>query len=96
MIQIDGSHHDWLEARGPKLVLMGYIDDATGEVSGHFYDYEGTVPALDSFYHYAIKYGIPHSIYLDRHSTYYGTHRMSVREELSGCSGHFRTALSRK
>ena len=30
MVQMDGSHHDWLEGRGPKLVLMGYIDDATG------------------------------------------------------------------
>ncbi|MBI5099838.1 MAG: helix-turn-helix domain-containing protein [Nitrospirae bacterium] len=29
MIQMDGSHHDWFEGRGPKCVLMGYIDDAT-------------------------------------------------------------------
>src|SRR3989338_3629354 len=28
MIQMDGSHHDWLEGRGPELVLMAYIDDA--------------------------------------------------------------------
>jgi hypothetical protein len=34
MVQMDGSHHDWLEGRGPKLVLMGYIDDATGNVFG--------------------------------------------------------------
>ena len=25
--QMDGSHHDWLEKRGQRLVLMGYIDD---------------------------------------------------------------------
>ena len=30
MVQMDGSHHDWLEGRGPACVLMGYIDDATG------------------------------------------------------------------
>jgi len=42
MVQIDGSHHDWLEGRGPKLVLMGYIDDATSTVHARFYDYEGT------------------------------------------------------
>ncbi|MCB9757091.1 MAG: hypothetical protein H6753_01550 [Candidatus Omnitrophica bacterium] len=29
MVQMDGSHHLWLEDRGPKLVLMGFIDDAT-------------------------------------------------------------------
>ena len=29
MVQLDGSHHDWLEGRSPECVLMGYIDDAT-------------------------------------------------------------------
>ena len=38
MVQMDGSHHAWLEERGPKLVLMGYIDDAPGSVFGRFYD----------------------------------------------------------
>jgi len=70
MVQIDGSHHDWLEARGPKLVLMGYIDDATGRFYGKFYGYEGTTPAMDSLKGYISKYGIPKSVYLDRHSTY--------------------------
>ena len=36
MVQMDGSHHDWLEGRGPKLVLMGYIDDATSTVEAGF------------------------------------------------------------
>ena len=70
MIQMDGSHHDWLEDRGPKMVLMGYIDDATGRVYGKFYDYEGTMPAMDSLKGYVKKNGIPRSIYLDKHSTY--------------------------
>jgi hypothetical protein len=39
MVQIDGSHHDWFEGRGPKCVFMGYIDDATGRVYGMFYEY---------------------------------------------------------
>ena len=70
MVQMDGSHHDWLEERGPKLVLMGYIDDATGRVYGKFYDYEGTRPAMDSLKSYIKKHGLPRSIYLDKHSTY--------------------------
>jgi hypothetical protein len=70
MVQMDGSHHDWLEGRGPKLVLMGYIDDATGRFYGKFYAYEGTMPAMDSLKEYIRRYGIPKSIYLDRHSTY--------------------------
>ncbi len=70
MLQMDGSHHDWLEGRGPKLVLMGYIGDASNEVFGEFYDYEGTLPAMESFKHYVQQYGLPMSVYLDRHTTY--------------------------
>lgn len=70
MVQMDGSHHDWLECRGPKLVLMGFIDDATNEFFGRFYDYEGTMPAMGGLKGYIKRYGLPVSIYLDKHSTY--------------------------
>ena len=70
MVQMDGSHHDWLQGRGPKLVLMGYIDDATNRFYGRFYDYEGTMPAMGSLKGYIKRYGVPGSIYLDKHSTY--------------------------
>jgi len=84
MIQMDGSHHDWLEGRGSKLVLMGIIDDATNHVYGRFYDYEGTIPALDVMKMYVEKFGIPCSIYLDRHTTYKSTQKLSIDEELKG------------
>jgi hypothetical protein len=84
MEQGDGSHHDWLEGRGPKLVLMKYIDDATSRVFARFYDYEGTMPAMDSFYRYTKKYGLPHSLYMDRHSTYQSTERLGLEDELEG------------
>lgn len=80
MVQLDGSHHDWLEQRGPKLVLMGYIDDATGRFYGRFYGYEGTMPAMDSLKGYIRQYGIPKSIYLDRHSTYKINKKESYRD----------------
>jgi hypothetical protein len=82
MIQMDGSHHDWLEGRGPWLVLMGYIDDATGKVHARFYNYEGTIPAMDSFKRYIRKNGIPQSIYFDRHTTYKSTQKQSIEDEL--------------
>lgn len=84
MVQMDGSHHDWLEARGPELVLMGYKDDATGKVYARFYEYEGTMPALDSLKRYIDKYGIPQSLYLDKHSTYKSPKRLGIEEELMG------------
>jgi len=84
MIQIDGSHHDWFEGRGPRSVLMGYIDDATGKVFGRFYGYEGTIPAMDSFKRYIRKYGIPLSAYMDKHTTYKSPVEPSIEEEIAG------------
>lgn len=83
MVQIDGSCHDWLEGRGEVCVFMGYIDDATGNPFGRFYPYEGTFPAMDSFKRYVKKYGIPVSIYLDKHATYKSTKKPSVEDELN-------------
>jgi hypothetical protein len=82
MVQMDGSRHDWFEGRGPWCVLMGYIDDATGKVFGRFYDYEGTIPAMDSFKGYIQKQGLPMSIYLDRHTTYKSPAKASIQDEL--------------
>lgn len=85
MVQMDGSHHDWFEGRGPRCVLMGYIDDATGRVYGRFGEYEGTIPVMESFGCYIRKYGIPSSVYLDRHSTYKQSKgKLTIEEELAG------------
>jgi transposase InsO family protein len=84
MVQMDGSHHDWLEGRGPACVLMGYIDDATGRGFGRFYEYEGTLPAMDSFRRYIQRYGIPLKVYLDKHTTYKSNGKPTLEEELAG------------
>jgi len=84
MVQMDGSHHDWFEGRGPECVLMAYIDDATNRVYGKFYEYEGTIPAMDSFKRYIKKYGIPMSIYFDKHTTYKSTAEPTIEEEING------------
>jgi hypothetical protein len=82
MVQMDGSHHDWFEGRGPWCVLMGYIDDATGEAFGRFYPYEGTIPAMDSLRRYIKKKGLPMSVYLDKHTTYKSTAKPTIQDEL--------------
>lgn len=84
MLQMDGSHHKWFEERGEKSVLMAYIDDATGDVYGRFYSYEGTKPAMDSFRRYIVKNGIPVSVYTDRHTTYKSPAEPSIEEEIEG------------
>ena len=82
LVQVDGSDHDWLEGRDPRLILRGYVDDATGNTFGRFYNYEGTMPAMDSLRRYIERYGIPQSIYLDGHKTYKSTRKQTIEEQL--------------
>lgn len=84
LIQLDGSHHDWLEGRGPRCVLMAYIDDASSRVCARFYEYEGTLPAMDSFQRYIRQYGIPLAVYADKHTTYQSPAPPTVDEQLAG------------
>jgi len=96
MVQMDGSHHDWFEGRSPWCVLMGYVDDATGTVYARFYEYEGTLPAMDGFKRYIKLYGLPQSVYLDRHSTYKVTTKQTLEEELNDIQpmSHFEKSLA--
>jgi hypothetical protein len=84
LVQLDGSHHDWLEGRGPHGVLMAYIDDASSRVSARFYEYEGTIPAMDSFTRYVTRYGIPLAVYADKHTTYQSPAQPTVEDQLAG------------
>jgi transposase len=83
MVQMDGSHHDWFEGRGPWCVLMGYIDDATGIPFAKFCPCEGSLTAMDGFKGYIKKHGIPLSVYLDKHTTYKSTKKPTIEDELN-------------
>ena len=84
LVQLDGSHHDWFEKRGPRCVLLAYIDDANSRVFARFYEYEGTIPAMDSFQRYVRRYGIPLALYADKHTTYQSPAPPTVDEQLAG------------
>jgi len=84
MQQLDGSIHDWLEGRGPEMVLMSFIDDATGRVFAEFFEYEGTIPAMKLLKKYIKRYGVPKIVYLDRHSTYKSQREATIEEQLQG------------
>ena len=86
LVQLDGSHHDWLDGRGPRCVLMAYIDDASSRVFARFYAYEGTIPAMDSFTRYVTRHGIPLAVYADRHTTYQSSAKPTVEEQLAGAA----------
>jgi transposase len=71
MILWDGSRHDWLERRGPRLCLIGAIDDATGELlpGAHFVEQECTLGYLRVLREIVKHKGVPLSAYMDRHSS---------------------------
>jgi transposase len=67
MLQVDASHHDWLEGRSSRrVVLVAFIDDATSRVHARFYDGETLAAYFDLFLRYAKAFGLPASLYTDR------------------------------
>ena len=71
LVQIDGSHHPWLEDRGPKLTLLIAVADATGTVAQAAFrtseDTRGYLVLLEGLVR---QWGIPLALYGDRHSAF--------------------------
>jgi hypothetical protein len=71
LLQIDGSPHDWLEGRGPKLCLIGAIDDATSTVPYAFFqEQEDTQGYMLMLLEIVRTKGLPCALYHDRHSIF--------------------------
>lgn len=71
LVQFDGSHHEWFQDRGPKLVLHAAVDDATGKVLGAYFDEQETAAGyLTVFRQIALGPGIPLAVYTDRHGIF--------------------------
>ena len=82
LIQLDGSHHDWLEGRGPKGCMMNFVDDATGRALCRFSDEETTWAAADLLQAWVRQYGIPKALYCDWKNVY--KRQPTSREALEG------------
>jgi len=70
LVQADGSHHDWLEGRGPWLVLVVMIDDATSKTMARFYPAETTEAYMDLLGRYLRKRGRMTAMYVDQDSIF--------------------------
>lgn len=90
LLQIDGSQHDWLEGRGPRLTLIGAIDDATGHVpAALFRDQEDSQGYFLMLEQIVRTKGIPGALYHDRHGIFARSkgrnkHRLTIAEQLTG------------
>jgi hypothetical protein len=70
LVQADGSHHDWLEGRGPRMVLLSMIDDATSKLTSRFYPGETTEAYMGLLGRYLRKQGRMVAMYVDRDSIF--------------------------
>jgi len=87
MLLVDASRHDWLESRGPKLTLVGSVDDATGKVPAAWFQAEAEDSAgyLRLFRSIVEDAGVPWSIYRDQHGTMQRNDKnWTVDEQLAG------------
>lgn len=84
MVQMDGSHHDWFEGRGPRAVLMVMIDDATNRTWAQLFEEETTRASFDMMEQWTRRYGLPQSLYVDRDSIYRCEREATVAEQVAG------------
>jgi hypothetical protein len=71
LVQLDGSEHDWFEGRGPRCVLLVYIDDATSRIlHAEFVETEDTLTLMRATWSYLKRLGRPVAFYVDRDSIY--------------------------
>lgn len=71
LVQIDGSYHAWLEARGPKACLLVFVDDATSEIlAAQFVDHESYFAYAKVCKYYFRAVGLPVAFYSDKFSVF--------------------------
>jgi hypothetical protein len=83
LVQLDGSDHEWLEGRGPRCVLIVYIDDATSRILyAEFVHVEDTLTLMRTTKTYLLRYGRPIAYYVDKDSIYKVNRQATIEEEL--------------
>jgi len=70
LVQWDTSEHAWLEERGPKLYLIGMIDDASSRVHARFVRHDSTQENMRLLWSYLERYGRPVGFYTDKASLF--------------------------
>lgn len=70
LVQMDASHHDWLEGRGEKMALIAMIDDATSRIEARFCGGETLEGYFELVERWVRRHGRPVAVYTDRHSIF--------------------------
>jgi hypothetical protein len=86
LVQLDGSPHDWLESRGPRLTALGLQDDATGKIlAAQFFLSQSAAGYLALLRQLLRHRGIPLAFYGDHSGIFVRNDDFwSVEEQLAG------------
>jgi transposase len=86
LVQLDGSPHDWLEGRGPRLTALGMQDDATGKIlAAQFFPSETAFGYLCLLRQLLRRHGLPLAFYGDRSGVFVrNDDHWTVEEQLAG------------
>lgn len=87
LLQVDGSPHDWLEGRGPRLCLVGAIDDATSHVPYAVFRRQEDIQGYFAMLRRIVETkGVPLSLYHDKHTIFLSPKKEveTVEEQLAG------------
>ena len=86
LVQLDGSPHDWLEGRGPRLTALGMQDDATGKIlAAQFFPWETTFGYLCLLRQLLRRFGVPLAFYGDHSGIFVRNDDCwTVEEQLAG------------
>src|SRR3989442_6706176 len=86
LVQLDGSPHDWLEGRGPRLTAPGMQDDATGKIlAAQFFPSESATGFLSLLRQLLRRHGVPLAFYGDHSGIFVRNDDFwSVEEQLAG------------
>jgi transposase len=86
LVQLDGSPHDCLEGRGPRLTALGMQDDATGKIlAAQFFPSETTFGYLCLLRQLLRRFGVPLAFYGDHSGIFVRNDDCwTVEEQLAG------------
>ena len=86
LVQLDGSSHDWLEGRGPRLTALGMQDDASGKILAARFFLSETAEGYFHLLHCLLRRcGVPTAFYGDRSGVFVrNDDGWTLEEELAG------------
>lgn len=85
LIQVDASHHIWIDLAGKKHHLHAGIDDATGILTAAILQEQETIYGYQLMLAETIRgYGIPKCLYSDYRTVFQSNKKLTIEEELAG------------